>query len=91
MATISPVYLSGFDRAPATHTQSSVNASVGSNNTHQGKPATIEQESTARAAKLSNIRQTVARQAAPTTSYNAQGQVQSLTKAETGRRFHAEA
>ncbi|HEY8966423.1 MAG TPA: hypothetical protein VIM58_08265 [Candidatus Methylacidiphilales bacterium] len=88
---ISPVYLTGFDRAPGPHPQTSVNASVSAHNTHAGAPPTIAQEKDARDAKQAEARASVARAAAPTTSYNAQGKINSAVAAQTGGHFHAAA
>jgi len=92
---ISSISLNGFNRAPAAHTQTSVNAAVAGDQVHKGKPATISQEASAKTAKEDLARTTVQRQAAqtsgPTTSYNAQGKIRAVEQAQTGRRFHAEA
>ncbi|SDT91421.1 hypothetical protein SAMN05444156_0692 [Verrucomicrobium sp. GAS474] len=108
MPTISP-FVSGFSHAPAAHSITSVNAAISTDQVHRGKPQSISQEASARAAsnaaKADVARETIQRQAAPTstpvpttaqphpqtTSYNAKGEVQAIEQAQTGRRFHAEA
>jgi len=92
---ISSISLNGFNRTPAAHSQTSINAAVSGNQIHKGKPATVAQEATAKTAKEELARTTAQRQAAqtsvPTTSYNAQGKIHAVEQAQTGRRFHAEA
>ncbi len=89
----------GYERPSQPRTQTSVDAQISTDQTHNGKPPTQAQQTAAQRAKENTAKATIQRQAeansvpkvSPTTTYTAQGQVQSIEKAATGHNLSATA